>query len=117
MEKTRVSRKRRIHSEEFKHQAVARMANCGSVVGLAKELNVHWRLLYKWKTQLAAAAEAEQAAKNEQRLEQEIGRLKEALAEQVLQTRFFRGALQKIEARRQSGNAAGKRASTSKFVQ
>lgn len=115
-----MSTKRRIHTEDFKRQAVERMANCSTVVGLAKELNVNWRLLYRWKTQLAAAAEAaaaEQAALREQALQQEIARLKEALAEQVLQTRFFKGALQKVEARRQSGNAAGKPASTSKCAQ
>ena len=47
-------------------------------------------------------------------LRKEVSRLKRALAEKTLEVDFFKGALQKVEARRQqSGNSGGK-ASTPK---
>jgi hypothetical protein len=44
----------------------------------------------------------------------EIHRLKQRLAEKTLEVDFFRGALQKIEARRQRNNGSGKMASTTR---
>ena len=41
-------------------------------------------------------------------LRKEVSRLKRALAEKTLEVDFFKGALQKVEARRQrSGNSGG----------
>src|SRR5690242_20974780 len=44
----------------------------------------------------------------------EIHRLKQLLAEKTLEVDFFKGALQKIEARRQKRGGTGERASTSR---
>jgi len=43
-----------------------------------------------------------------------IQQLKRLLAEKIMEVDFFKGALQKIEARRQSRGDAGARASTSR---
>jgi hypothetical protein len=44
----------------------------------------------------------------------EIQRLKQLLAEKTLEVDFFRGALQKVEARRQKRGETGETASTSR---
>jgi hypothetical protein len=44
----------------------------------------------------------------------EIHRLKQLLAEKTLEVDFFRGALQKIEARRQRSSGSGEMASTTR---
>jgi uncharacterized NAD(P)/FAD-binding protein YdhS len=44
----------------------------------------------------------------------EIHRLKQLLAEKTLEVDFFRGALQKVEARRQKRGETGETASTSR---
>jgi transposase-like protein len=99
---SRVSKKgRRIHSPAFKRSAVERMKQCDSVVGLAEELGVNWRLLYRWREQAGKAAErAKQTAAEEraQQLQGEVTNLKLALADQVQQADFFAGALRKLEA-------------------
>lgn len=43
-----------IHSNEFKHNAVARMKTCDSVSALALELGVRRNQLYKWAKLLEA---------------------------------------------------------------
>lgn len=109
-------RKRRRYSEEFRRAAVERMRNCDSVVGLARELGIGWRLLYLWRERLAGAASKaeENQADGEAELRAEIARLKLALADKVLEADFFRGALQRIEARGQSKDASGQAASTTR---
>jgi transposase-like protein len=103
-------KQRRIHSAKFKEAAVARMKGCDSVVGLAQELGVNWRLLYRWKDQSERQARALQRSAAKRRvtiLEGEVARLKTALAEKVLEADFFERALQKVEAyRQQSGGVA-----------
>jgi hypothetical protein len=44
----------------------------------------------------------------------EIHHLKQLLAEKTMEVDFFRGALQKVEARRQKGSETGETASTSR---
>ena len=105
-----LKKQRRIHSAKFKEAALARMKGCDSVVGLAKELGVNWRLLYRWKDQAERQARALQQSAAERRvtaLEGEVGKLKTALAEKVLEADFFERALQRVEAyRQQSGGVA-----------
>jgi transposase-like protein len=107
---SRVSKKRRrTHSPAFKAAAIERMKQCDSVVGLAEELGVNWRLLYRWREQAAKAAERDKqtaAAKRVQELEAEVIKLKLALADQVQETDFFAGALRKLESRRPIMGAA-----------
>jgi transposase-like protein len=80
-------------------------------------LGVHRSLLYRWRDQFAAL-EATAGKKGlreepeEARLCRENSQLKQALAEKILEVDFFKGALQKVAARRQQ--SAGARASTTK---
>ena len=101
----------------FREMAVARMKCCDSVKELAEELGVGRTVLYQWRDRLApedrAEWEAEQKAEKS-RLERENRQLKQALAEKTLEVDFFKGALQKVAARRQGNSAAGETASTTR---
>jgi len=93
------------------------MEQCNSVVGLARELGIHWGLLYKWKRALraaAAAAASDAAAMRESALQAEIAELKTALADKVLEVDFFRGALHRIAMRRPSRRGFGGQPFTTK---
>jgi transposase-like protein len=108
---------RRKHTAAFRKKAVAGMQNCNSVVGLAKELGVHWGLLYKWRRrQLAEEARSRQDATLTQlaEVQEENAQLKIALGEKELDLRFFKGALQNYEARRRGKSASGERPSTTR---
>jgi transposase-like protein len=101
--KSRVGRYRRA----FRELAVERMNGCDNILALARELGVHRTVLYQWRDQLGPR---EQVA--ESRLERENQQLKQALADKTLEADFFKGALQKVEARRQRSGKAGETAST-----
>ena len=80
-------------------------------------VGVHRRLLYKWRDQLdPTEAEGELTAQNsrESTLRKEISKLKRLLADKTVEMDFFRGALQKVEARRQKSDISGEKASTMK---
>jgi transposase-like protein len=109
--------KRRVgkYPRAFREQAVERMRNCENVLELAKELGVHRSVLYDWRDQLAPLDRPEWREAEESRespLERENRRLKQALADKTLEVDFFRGALQKIAARRQRNTKPGGTAST-----
>jgi transposase-like protein len=108
------------YSNEFKAKAVERMKGCANITALAEELGVHKRMLYWWRQhgvgRVAAASEAEPASR-EATLSREVQELKQLLADKVREVDFFRGALQKVEARRQSSGKAGGPASTPKSGQ
>ena len=113
---TKTKRPRR-HGAEFKGAAVEKMKGCDNIVALARELKVHWRLLYRWKAAAESAATTrvqEQGVKREAELQAEIARLKTALADKTLELDFFRGALQKIEALRHKRVGTGEGAFTTK---
>ena len=96
---------------------VARMKQCDDIGALAKELDIHRRMLYRWRDQLDPAAKSEEGSlqpSREARLRQEVSELKRALADKTLEVDFFKGALQKIEARRQPQDVTGAKASTTK---
>lgn len=102
---------------EQKRRAVERMSYCGHEQ-LAAEIGIPKRQLYSWRKDVerfrVGAAEPERGLSREQRLERENQRLKQALAGKVVEVDFLRGALRKIEARRQRSSEAGETASTSK---
>jgi transposase-like protein len=111
--------KRRVgkYPRAFREKAVERMRHCDSVLELAQELGVHRSVLYQWRDQLAPLDRAEWQATaegRESRLERENRDLKQALAEKTLELDFFKGALQKVGARRQSNSTAGETASGTK---
>ena len=110
--------KRRVrqYTNEFRQMCVERMKQCDNIGALAKELNIHRRLLYRWRDQLEPVAKEEgaQPQSREARLRNEVSQLKRALAEKTLEVDFFKGALQKVAARRQQSSAHGETASTTK---
>ena len=101
----------------FRQMAIERMRDCDNIGALAQELGVHRRMLYKWRDQLEPvdSGNGEQPENRRQStLRQENSQLKRALADKTLELDFFKGALQKIEARRQKSDKSGARASTTR---
>ena len=111
-----VKRRVRRHTNEFKQMCVERMKQCDDIGALAKELDIHRRMLYRWRDQLAPVEQGAGAPQNarEARLRNEVNQLKRTLADKTLELDFFKGALQKVEARRQSQDGTGAQASTTK---
>ena len=95
---------------------VERLKQSDNIVELAKELGVHRRMLYRWRDQLEPVEKKAGVPpqSGEARLRHEVNQLKRALAEKTLAVDFFKGALQKIEARRQPQDGTGAKASTTK---
>ena len=112
MAKKRVRR----YSDEFRQMCVERLRQSDNIVELAKELGIHRRMLYRWRDELEPVAkrEASPPQSGEVRLRHEVHQLKRALADKTLEVDFFKGALQKIEARRQPQDITGAQASTTK---
>src|SRR5262249_59675585 len=82
--------------------AVERMRTCENVGELAQELGVRPRCLYKWRAKLERLEPGEEAARpstHAAAYRKENQQLKRLLAEKTLEVDFFRGALQKVEAR------------------
>jgi transposase-like protein len=101
----------------FRQRAVERMRCCENVKELAQELGVHRSVLYQWRDQLAPQDRPEWQEREgvtAAGLERENRELKQSLAEKTLEVDFFRGALQKIAARRRNNSKAGETASTTK---
>ena len=108
-------RRKRFYTEEFRRLAVARMQGCHNISALAKELDVPRRLLYRWQMRLQGPVTP--IAPRYPGLEEENRQLKQLLAERTLEVDFFKGALQKIAARRQGDGGTGETASTTKCGQ
>jgi len=109
--------KRRVgrYPRAFRQMAVDRLRGSDNVVALSEELGVHRRLLYKWRNQLEPTdGSAPPIDSREYTLCKEISQLKLLLAEKTQELDFFRGALQKVEARRQKREGSGAMASTTK---
>ena len=108
MAKKRIGR----YSKAFRKMAVERLKSCDNIVALSEELGVHRRLLYKWRDQLEPiddGAPPENSKERELRLQ--MAQLKRLVADKTLEADFFKGALQKVEARRQSNRTPGDRKS------
>jgi transposase-like protein len=112
MGKRRVGR----YPRAFRQMAVDRLRRCENVVVLSEELGVHRRLLYKWRKQLEPVEPGAPppADMREFTLGKEISQLKRLLAEKTQEVDFFKGALQKVEARRRNNGDTGARASTTR---
>jgi transposase len=111
VEKKRV----RKYPKAFRQMAMERMRSCENVSELAKELGVDRTVLYHWRNHMEPAEDGTGAANSPVReLRKQIRDLKRVLAEKALEVDFFRGALQKVEARRRSGNGSGETASSSR---
>ena len=111
--------KRRVgqYTDEFKRMCVERMKQCDNIGALAKELDIHRRMLYRWREQFDPVEQGEGPPPEHARvarLRHEVSQLKRALADKTLEVDFFKGALQKVEARRQQQDVTGAKASTTK---
>ena len=110
--------KKQLYTREFRRMAVGRMKVSDNVTTLALELKVPRQTLYVWKDREEAAEFRHQAGGDKAgpsaEENKEIQRLKKLLAEKILELDFFKGALQKVEARRQGSSAAGDTPSTKK---
>jgi transposase-like protein len=109
----------RRHTEEFKRQAVERMKTCENIGALARELKIQRKLLYTWKYQFEGRPEPRHANlgittedRKENRLRDEITKLKSALADKTLENDFFKSALLRIKEGRQKSSETGASAST-----
>ena len=97
--------------------AVERMRTCENVGELARELGVRPRCLCKWRAKLEALEPGDETARpstHAAAYRKENQRLKRLLAEKTLEVDFFRGALQKVEARRQKSGETGETGSSSR---
>ena len=99
----------------FRQMAVERMKNCPNVSVLAQELGVDRTVLYHWRN-LVESEDGTGRTDNSpiRELRKEIRDLKRVLGEKTLEANFFKGALQKVEARRQSGSGSGETAFTTR---
>ena len=103
-------------TQGFKKRALKRMQKAKDIGQLARELGVSRRTLYLWRdNHLRPAKSVREPEPREKKLEEEIQRLKESLANRTLEVDFFKGALQRVKARRQGNTATGGEASTTKF--
>src|SRR5258708_37333625 len=97
--------------------AVERLRSCDDVNELAEGLGVTRRCLYKWRVKLETIEPGEDASRpstHTSSYRKQIHQLKRMLAEKAMEVDFFKGALQKVEARRQKKNGAGGRAHASR---
>jgi len=107
--------RRKRYTRKFQRMAVERMQTCESVAKLAKQLGVTRRCLYKWRAKLEAIEPGEAAVRPSTHAvaqRKEILQLKRLLAEKAMEVDFLKGALQKVEARRQLNSGSGGKAST-----
>ena len=105
------------YPKEFRRMAVERLKTCDNIVALAKELGVHRRLLYKWRDQFAPfdeTAEPATGSSPQASLRRKMHQLQRLLVDKTLEVDFFKGALQKVEARRQQTGRSGVKVSTTK---
>jgi transposase-like protein len=109
--------KRKRYSRKFQRMAVERLRTCDDVNELAQELGVTRRCLYKWRVKLETIDPGEDASRpstHTSSYRKQIHQLKRMLAEKAMEVDFFKGALQKVEARRQKKDETGEMASTTK---
>lgn len=121
-----MSQRWRKYSPEFRARALEALKNCRSVSGLARELGIRRKWLYEWRDQArAAAAKADGKAKSSAPVEgapapeievlrQRVADLERLVGRQTAEIDFFRGALRRVEARRQSSGKTGGEAFTRK---
>jgi transposase-like protein len=84
---------------------------------LTRELGVSGRCLYKWRTKLEAVEPGEGESRPSTHTaahRREILQLKRLLAEKAMEVDFFKGALQKVEARRRRSSGSGEMVSTTR---
>ena len=104
---------------EFRQYAVGRMKVSPNIMDLARELGVPRQRLYGWRERLDPGSKprAQRFTPKDQEklsLQQQLEQVKQLLAEKTLEVDFFKGALQKVEARSQRSSKVGATTSTSR---
>src|ERR1700682_4491901 len=97
--------------------SVERLRTCDDVNELAQELGVTRRCLYKWRVKLERIEpgyDTGRPSTHTSPYRKQIHQLKRMLAESAMEVDFFKGALQKVEARRQKKDGTGGVASQNK---
>jgi len=111
---------RRRYSKKFKRKAVALTQEWNNITALARHLGIDRKMLYQWKWQqegrpsrkLLPFTTKAAGQGSLETLRRENEHLKRLLAERSLEVDFFKGALQKVEARRRSSTGSGETPST-----
>jgi hypothetical protein len=116
-----MSQKWRKYSPKFRRELLEKMKTCPNISQLAREAGVPRKFLYKWKAEEArrsgkgGGGDGESiSAGNVAKLRQEVQALRALTARQSLELDFFRGALQRVEERRQKRAGISRPESTSK---
>ena len=131
-------RKRRLwrYPDSFRAAAIQRVKDGESMTAVARDLDIAKRLIYSWiyraergasraptradgtpwqnRQAMQAASHLPAEVTDGAALREENRRLKQALADKTLEVDFFKGALQKVAARRQSAGKTGETPSTPK---
>ena len=96
------------------------MRTCDNIAGLARELGVRRKWLYKWRDQ-AQGKESRRASRpakpkpsGEEKHRKRMAELEKLVAKQALEIDFFKRALQRIEEQRRKREQTSGAASTSK---
>lgn len=106
------------YTQEFKDQAIERLKGCNNVEALARELHVSRGILYLWRDKKEGRPPASKRpgpvvdSPAIAALKKEVVQLKVALAERALEADFFKGALERVEARRRNSGSTGEAGST-----
>ena len=94
--------------------AVKRLKDGENLEALAKELGVNRRSLYRWLNEVEITTDSQEPDVSKFELRRQVKRLSLLLSEKTLEVDFFKGALQKVEARRQRSKDSGETASTTR---
>ena len=109
--------KRKRYSRKFQRMAVERMRTCESVTELAREPGGKTKMPLQWRAKLDLVEPGEESARpstHEGSYRKQVQQLKRLLGEKVMEVDFLKGALQKVEARRQKSSVSGETASATK---
>ena len=122
MKKTRDGRRR--FSREFKVAAVRRVLEGEELGGVARELDIAYRLLWDWKKRVVERGEehlygiggrrsgSPTTAQKDKHQQQRIAELERLVGRQQLEIRFLDKALRRVEELRQEKNTDGGAASS-----
>ena len=103
------------YSPEFRARALERLKSCDNVSSLARELKIPRKWLYLWRDRASDCADLPTAEDRErERLRKRVAELEQLVGRQAVELDFFKGALRRVEARRQNNDTSGGAASTSK---
>src|SRR2546425_13012212 len=100
--------------------AVERLRTSEDVGELAQELGVTRRCLYKWRAKLEIVEPGEDASRpstHTSSYRKQIHQLKRLLGEKTMEVDFFKGALQKVDARVHRRSRTSGMTSTTKSAQ